>query len=361
MFIILLIMMMFFLSIVQPRGEAYYHEPLGTRYWNHPYSFFNLVYNAKDENLKVEHSIEGSLGTLLGVWTTFTSVMFSYIGMDIVAATAAESRALSDVESMKMAARKINLRVITLYSLAMLTASFVVPMDHPFINGHSTSVGARSIFIMAVVEAGMPKVAHFFNAVFVFSAFTCGINSMYIATRVLHTLALRGQTGPEFITRRLRQCRSGVPVRAVLMTGAIVMVAYMGREGSVGAAASYDRDKPRYPYKSHGQWLKAGYGLVACVVLILFNGVGAFIEPFSIPKFIAAYISLPVFILLILCYNIRKHGFRFRVWWTDKSGDLSQTVQASSHTRKGRLEFSASGITRRNWAVLVHWVWVWLK
>ncbi|CAP49209.1 uncharacterized protein PODANS_5_5350 [Podospora anserina S mat+] len=68
MFIILLIMMMCFLSIVQPRGEAYYHEPLGTRYGNHPYSFFNLVYNAKDENLKVEHSIEGSLGTLLGVW-----------------------------------------------------------------------------------------------------------------------------------------------------------------------------------------------------------------------------------------------------------------------------------------------------
>ncbi|KAK4675567.1 hypothetical protein QC764_0079450 [Podospora pseudoanserina] len=266
--------------------------------------------------------------------------MFSYIGMDIVAATAAESRALSDVESMKMAARKINLRVITLYSLAMLTASFVVPMDHPFINGHSTPVGARSIFIIAVVEAGMPKVAHFFSGVFVFSAFTCGVNSMYIVTRVLHTLALRGQTGPEFITRRLRQCRSGVPVRAVLMTGAIMMVAYTGREGSVGArldelannctvsclvvyasicatylyffrtledakiygntsesqAASYDRDNPGYPYKSHGQWLKACYGLVACVVLILFNGVGAFIEPFSIRKFIAAYISLPVFI-----------------------------------------------------------------
>lgn len=184
-----------------------------------------------------------------------------------------------------------------------------------------------------------------------------------------------------------------------------MMVAYMGREGSVGArldelannctvsclvvyasicatylyffrtledaqiygntsesqAASYDRDNPRYPYKSHGQWLKACYGLVACVVLILFNGVGAFIEPLSIRKFIAAYISLPVFILLILCYNIRKHGFRFRDWWTDKSGDLSQTVQASSHTRKGRLEFPDSGITGHNWQVFVHWVWVWWK
>jgi amino acid transporter len=163
--------------------------------------------------------------------------MFSYIGMDIVAATAAESRALADVETMKMAARKINLRIITLYCLAVLTASFVVPTDHPFINGQATSVSARSVFIIAAVEAGMPKAAHFFNAVFCFSAFTCGINSMYIATRVLHTLALRGQTGPEFITKRLRACRSGVPVRAVLVTGAMMMVAYMGRSGDPGAVS----------------------------------------------------------------------------------------------------------------------------
>jgi len=154
--------------------------------------------------------------------------------MDIVAATAAESRALADVESMKMAARKINLRIIMLYSLAVLTASFVVPMDHPFINGDATSVSARSVFIIAVVEAGMPRLAHFFNAVFCFSAFTCAINSLYIATRVLHTLALRGQTGPEFITKRLRACRSGVPVRAVLVTGAVMLVAYMGRSGAPG-------------------------------------------------------------------------------------------------------------------------------
>ncbi|KAL2024839.1 hypothetical protein VTK56DRAFT_5660 [Thermocarpiscus australiensis] len=404
-FITLLITLMFFLSIIQPRGEAYYSEPLGTRFWNPPYSFFSSVYNARDENLEISHVITGSLGTLLGVWTTFTSVLFSYIGMDIVAATAAESRALADVESMKMAARKINLRIITLYSLAVLTASFVVPMDHPFINGQATSVSARSVFIIAVVEAGMPKLAHFFNAVFVFSAFTCGINSMYIATRVLHTLALRGHTGPEFITRRLRACRAGVPVRAVLVTGAIMMVAYMGRSGAPGArldelannctvsclvvyacicatylyffrtledaklygntsesqAASYDRDNPLYPYKSHGQWLKACYGLVACTILVLFNGVGAFIEPFNVRKFVSAYISLPVFLLLVLGYNLRKHGLRLSDWWTDKSGDLSNTVQASSLKRKGRLEFADWGFTRENWLTFIKWIWVWMK
>jgi amino acid transporter len=170
--------------------------------------------------------------------TTSVNVIFAYVGMDIVAATAAESRALADAESMKMAARKISLRIITLYSLAMLTASFVVPMDHPFINGGGQSVGSRSVFVIAVVEAGIPAAAHFFNAIFVFSSFTCAINSMYVASRVLHTLALQDQTGPEFITRRLRQCRSGVPLRAVLVTAIMMLIGYMGRTGSPGEVSS---------------------------------------------------------------------------------------------------------------------------
>ena len=58
-------------------------------------------------------------------------------------------------------------------------------------------------------------------------------------------------------------------------------------------AACYDRDHPRYPYKSHGQWLKACYGLVACVILIIFNGVPAFLtEPFDVRHFFASYIGV---------------------------------------------------------------------
>lgn len=58
-------------------------------------------------------------------------------------------------------------------------------------------------------------------------------------------------------------------------------------------AATYDRNHVRYPYKSHAQWLKAGYGMVACVILLLFNGVDAFLTtPFDARTFIASYISV---------------------------------------------------------------------
>lgn len=69
--------------------------------------------------------------------------------------------------------------------------------------------------------------------------------------------------------------------------------AKMYGNASESQAATYDRNNPSYPYKSHAQWLKACYGMVACMVIIFFNGIGAFIEkPFNVRKFISAYISV---------------------------------------------------------------------
>ena len=152
--------------------------------------------------------------------------------MEIIAATAAESKALADAESMKMGSRKISIRIVTLYSLAMLVVSCVVPRDHPFINGGGQSASSQSPFIIAVVEAGIPNLAHFFNAFFVFCALTSATSGIYVASRVLQTLALIDQTGPEWITKRLQACRGGVPTRAVLTSGIVASIGYMGRSGT---------------------------------------------------------------------------------------------------------------------------------
>ncbi|EFE38398.1 hypothetical protein TRV_06944 [Trichophyton verrucosum HKI 0517] len=391
--------MIFYFTIVIPlltaRSNAYYKDPVGTKYWDQPFSFICRDYKVRGEDNTVQMEIKGTM-----VRTTIINVIFSYVGMDIVAATAAESKSLADSESMKMAARKINLRVITLYTLAMLTASFLVPRNHPFLNGKAQSVGSSSVFLIAVVEAGLPAVAHFFNAMYVFSAFTCAINSMYVASRVLHTLALREQTGPRWLTRRLQECHLGVPLRTVFATAGLMMIAYMGPTGgperkyfccnnlgyphwsklytnscisrldeaktlgntSQAQSGCYERDHPRYPYKSHGQWLKGAYGLFSCLILIIFNGVGAFLEtPFNVRHFLAAYIGVPVFFLLVIGYKFKKHGFHFSRWGPERSNDLQNTVQVTSKTRKGRLEFPDDGFTAENGKTFVKWIWTWMK
>jgi amino acid transporter len=68
----------------------------------------------------------------------------------------------------------------------------------------------------------------------------------------------------------------------------------------------YDRNHPKYPYKSHGQWLKACYGMVACIILVIFNGIGPFLEnPFDMRRFIASYIGVrPAFPYLYLPFSL---------------------------------------------------------
>ncbi|KAM7219229.1 hypothetical protein V8F06_005398 [Rhypophila decipiens] len=416
-FISFLIVLMFVLDVVKPRENAYYDETLGTKYWNGPWGFLSHAYTVRDYAGHEQRIITGSTGQFLGVWTTFVDIFFSYVGLDVFAATAAESRILSDnAENYKMATRKINLRIVLLYTLAVITASFVVPSTHPFLNGHAPSVGAKSIFVIAVVEAGLPQLAHFLNAFYLFSAFTCAANNIYVSSRILHTLALRRQTGPEFITKRLRQCRRGVPVRAVLVSSLGWLLGYMGRTGSVGQrlyelktyctiswlvvyvtiaatylcfcrtlnsareaapstdqASLYDRDSPTYPYKSHGQWLKAAFGCAGCIIVLLFNGVPSLLQlPVDISRFMAAYVTIPVFFGFIIVYKVRKHILRrsrgagnsdIGPWWRlERSNDL-RFVQVTDPVRKGRFEMPDRDVfwTKGNMRFLGEWVWVWLK
>jgi amino acid transporter len=102
--------------------------------------------------------------------------------------------------------------------------------------------------------------------------------------------------------------------------------------------------------------------MVACIVVLLFNGVAAFLEePFDVGAFLSAYIGIPVFLLLVLGYKVRRHGLRVWEYGFERSGDLSNTVQAASRRRKGRLEFEPGGWTRLNVGLFFEWVWVWMK
>jgi hypothetical protein len=71
--------------------------------------------------------------------------------------------------------------------------------------------------------------------------------------------------------------------------------------------------------------------------------------------------QIPVFLLLILCYKIYKHGFYIFQWGPERSNDLRNAIQAASEVRKGRLEFPDSGFTKKNVRTFFNWVWVWMK
>ena len=54
----------------------------------------------------------------------------------------------------------------------------------------------------------------------------------------------------------------------------------------------YNREHHEYPYKSHGQYLRACYALMGCSMFIFFNGWRTFVSPMSVSDFLACYIAV---------------------------------------------------------------------
>jgi amino acid transporter len=141
-----------------------------------------------------------------------------------VSVTAAENKHADRDESIKLATRKIALRVIVLYILVVFTVGLNVPYDD--FNLQDTSIssikrGQNSPAIISCIRNGVVGWPHFLNAFYIFSAFSTGVNGLYIASRLLHALASIRNVWPSTgwgnkIKRRLERTNSkGVPVNAV--------------------------------------------------------------------------------------------------------------------------------------------------
>jgi amino acid transporter len=158
-----------------------------------------------------------------------TLTIWSYLGMDIVSVTAAETKGYGDPESIKMATRKISLRILVIYFFCIVVISFSVPYDDPHLlrSNHGYKSGASSPFMIAIVNAGIPTLPHILNAFFIFSSSSAGINSLYVASRTLHAMAVEGRVLDGFITRRLKRTNYGVPMYAVFASAAFGLLPFM--------------------------------------------------------------------------------------------------------------------------------------
>jgi amino acid permease len=167
-------------------------------------------YGFQSQNFTVHgQTITGGPGHLAAMWTAMTTCTFGMAGFDAVAITAAESKDIERDESVKLATRKISLRIILLYALATFTVGLNVPYTDENLNvfaSNSLPNGQHSIFIIAVVRAHLIGWPHFLNAFFIFSATSAGINALYMASRLLHALASIPEAWPLWsLTQTLRE------------------------------------------------------------------------------------------------------------------------------------------------------------
>ena len=150
----------------------------------------------------------------------------------------------------------------------------------------------------------------------------------------------------------------------------------------------YDRNSPQYPYRSHGQYLRAWYGLIGCILFILFNGWRTFVPPMNGEDFVACYIcvclsssagrgtfllagrlltcyrKIPIVLFIYVLYQIKFWGWNPMNWRRRASREL-QTPRpeiATSVPRRGVPQIDADDLLKpSNIKEFGRWVWVWLK
>jgi amino acid transporter len=165
-----------------------------------------------------------------------TTSVFGMIGIETVAITAAENKELRTEETVKIATRKICLRLIVLYTLATFTVGLNVPYNYPTISDPaviSFGFGQNSAFVVAAVLSRLRYWPIFINDFIIFSALTAGVNGCYNASRTLHAIASDRNAWPEWepvqaIRRRLERTVYGVPWVAVVVSWMFGWLSFLG-------------------------------------------------------------------------------------------------------------------------------------
>lgn len=192
------------------------------QFYQSPYGFF--ANSTTTDPGKKSYTFTGDTGRLVGMWSAMNTIFFSLQGFFTVSVTAAENKHVDRDESIKLATRKISLRVIILYALVIFTVGLNVPYND--LNLRDTTIssirrGQNSPIIIACIRGGVIGWPHFFNAFYIFSAFSTGVNGLYIASRLLHALASIRNVWPatgwsrNLKTRLETTSNKGVPVNAV--------------------------------------------------------------------------------------------------------------------------------------------------
>jgi len=255
------------------------------------------------------------------------------------------------------------------------------------------------------------------NAFWIFSAFSCGVNGLYTASRLLHALASVRNAWPTrlyWLKARLERTTSkGVPLAAVftswlfgflgflgaqpqpaqvlgrlaILSSASMMIVYMFigisflffKTCTVEAEPNdpvvmdsddgplLNRAAANYPYRSHLQWFRSAFAAFSCFLFLFFNGWKAILSPFNAADFVASYIAIPIFCLLVVLYHVKDE----RTWnpfrWTRRatmnvSGPM-ETTQTDPLKRRGRLH--RQNLKRfwsyENLVVFRDFIWVWMK
>ncbi|HSA91583.1 MAG TPA: amino acid permease [Terriglobales bacterium] len=150
-----------------------------------------------------------------GAWMALVFVIFSYIGTEVVAVTAGE--ALDPQKAVPRAMRTMVVRLILFYVAAITVLLAVVPWNQIQPGEGITA----SPFVRVFALMGVPAAAHIVNFVVLTAALSSMNCNLYLATRMVFSLARGGYAPSSFG----QVSAKGTPVLALLVSAGGLLIA----------------------------------------------------------------------------------------------------------------------------------------
>lgn len=345
-------------GVVIMAGGGPNHDAVGFRYWNNPGSF-------------KEYLTPGAAGRFLAYWTAFVRAGFSFITSPELIGTAA-GETVAPRRNIPKAARRFLWRLAIFYGVSSLIIGAIVSSDDDRLLSAESNANA-SPWVIGIQDAGIKGLNHVINAAILTSAWSAGNAFLYSGSRILYSLASTGQAPAIFA----RTTRRGVPYAAVLATWALGLLSYLnvsengarvfewfmnvstisGFIAWIIVMITYLRFRKAIefhglletlPFKTPGQPYVTWVTLVLVTLLTITNGFHVFV-PWNYKNFLAAYITIPVFLALY---------FGHKLWFrTPFLRPLSETDVLTGKKEMDEMEEADVPRVAANW---IQKVWYWL-
>ncbi|EHA46083.1 hypothetical protein MCOR27_006654 [Pyricularia oryzae] len=302
-------------SLVIMLGGAPNNDRIGFKYWYDPGAIKPYL-------------VEGDAGNFLAYWAAFIRAGFAFItSPELIALAAGET--MAPRRNIPKAASRFIWRLAIFYGLGSLMVGVIVPSnDDRLLSPKSNATS--SPWVIGIQRAGIVGLNHVVNAAILTSAWSAGNAFLYSGSRVMYSLALNGQAPAIF----KRTSKNGVPYAAVLATWSVGLLSYLNVSNSSAkvfdwfqaictisgyiawivvtityirfyAALKFRGLLHTLPYKTKFQPYATYFTLFMLILLTLTSGFDIFpTSKWNVESFVAAYVTLPIFLVLYLGHKI---------------------------------------------------------
>ncbi|EJD51922.1 hypothetical protein AURDEDRAFT_158765 [Auricularia subglabra TFB-10046 SS5] len=158
------------LGIVIDLGGGPTRDRIGFRYWKSPGPFAQYL------------EIPGSLGRFLGFVSCLNQATFSFIGTEIVAIAAGETK--DPRRTLPRAIKAVWVRIVLFYVVGTFVIGLLVPSNEPglLLGAHDAK---GSPFVIAIEKAGIKVLPSIINACLLTSAWSAASSDLYTSSRAL--------------------------------------------------------------------------------------------------------------------------------------------------------------------------------